>query len=505
MKDEQITGEDQKLCENEINADDSMQENSADETEQSAQEPIEQQAEAQEPIEQETIAQNSTEQEAEEQEAEEQESEVPKSADPDEIMVETDNGSDEEEDLYIEDLSVGQDPDDDRGSVDAEHHHHHHHEEQESDDEDEAHHHHHHHHHHGRHHRVPLIGRILIGVLIVFLCLGGTALAAWQIMNQVGKNELYAGASSSGPDLTASAANSAASEGENWQPGWVRYNGSVYEYNTNVLTFLIMGIDSDTKVRAARDGISGNQADAVFLLVADPDTKTFSLIAINRNTMTDIDVYDKNGAYVGSGKGQICLQHGYGDGKEQSCLRMEKAVSNLFYQLPINGYCAINMGAISEINDAVGGVTLEVLDDCTAWDSKLAKGKTVTLKGKEALSYTRYRDENEFDSASARLKRQEQYLGAFAQQLKSGLKKDPSLALNIYNTITPYMVTDIDASKITYMATNMNNYSFDSSRIYSLKGTTAIGKTKHEEFTYDEQQLYDLIIKVFYQKVEGIQ
>ena len=67
------------------------------------------------------------------------------------------------------------------------------------------------------------------------------------------------------------------------------------------------------------------------------------------------------------------------------------------------------------------------------------------------------------------------------------------------------MVTDIDASKITYMATNMNNYSFDSSRIYSLKGTTAIGKTKHEEFTYDEQQLYDLIIKVFYQKVEGIQ
>lgn len=82
MKDEQITGEDQKLCENEINADDSMQENSADETEQSAQGPIEQQAEAQEPIEQETIAQNSTEQEAEEQEAEEQESEVPKSADP---------------------------------------------------------------------------------------------------------------------------------------------------------------------------------------------------------------------------------------------------------------------------------------------------------------------------------------------------------------------------------------------------------------------------------------
>jgi hypothetical protein len=28
-----------------------------------------------------------------------------------------------------------------------------------------------------------------------------------------------------------------------WQSDWVRYDGSVYDYNENINTFLIMGID----------------------------------------------------------------------------------------------------------------------------------------------------------------------------------------------------------------------------------------------------------------------
>ncbi|MBP7348364.1 MAG: LCP family protein [Butyrivibrio sp.] len=366
--------------------------------------------------------------------------------------------------------------------------------------------HHHHRHHHHRRHGFRLFIKILIGILIAVLCMGGTVLAAWQIMNQVGKKELYANTASSGPDLAAAVSGNESSQGENWQAGWIRYKGGVYTYNSNILTFLIMGIDNQNRVRTAKDGISGGQADAIFLLAADPDARKFSVISVNRNTMTDIDVYDQKGAFVGSGVGQICLQHGYGDGKEQSCEREEKAVSNLFYNLPINGYCALNMGAFSEINNAVGGVTVDVLEDCTAWgDKRLTKGNRVKLTGKEAYTYIRYRNEAAFDSASARLLRQEQYLGGFAGSLKSGVKSDPSLVLDIFNRVKPYMVTDIDASKVTYMATNMIGYSFDSSGIYSLKGTTAVGKTKHEEFTYDEEQLYDLIIKVFYHKVEGIE
>ena len=398
----------------------------------------------------------------------------------------------QDDDLFIADLSAGQDIPD--GEEDPHYH-------------ETGHYHenrHHHRHRHHRHHFFRLCIRILVVVLIVVLCMGGTVLAAWQIMNQVGRKELYANATSSGPDLSTSGAES--SQEENWQAEWIRYKGDVYTYNTNILTFLIMGIDNQKKVRTAQNGISGGQADAIFLLVADPDKKIFSVISINRNTMTDIDVYDTKGKFVGSGIGQICLQHGYGDGKEQSCEREEKAVSGLFYNLPINGYCALNMGAFSEINDAVGGVTVDVLEDCTAWgDDRLTKGNTVKLTGKEAYTYIRYRNEDAFDSASARLLRQEQYLGAFAGSLKHGVSSNPSLVLDIFNLIKPYMVTDIDASKVTYMATNMMGYGFDSSNIYSLQGTTAVGKTGHEEFTYDDGQLYDLIIRVFYHKVEGME
>jgi anionic cell wall polymer biosynthesis LytR-Cps2A-Psr (LCP) family protein len=116
-----------------------------------------------------------------------------------------------------------------------------------------------------------------------------------------------------------------------------------------------MGIDKTGKVKTVESGVDGGQADLIMLAVFNPHTKNVSLITINRNTMTEIDVYDDNGDYIGSGQGQICLQHGYGDGAELSCERTEKAVSNLFYNLPIHGYLSINMGAIKAINSAVGG------------------------------------------------------------------------------------------------------------------------------------------------------
>ena len=69
-------------------------------------------------------------------------------------------------------------------------------------------------------------------------------------------------------------------------------------------------------MEASEDLLKGGQADAVFLAVLDPDEKKISVIGINRDTMTDISVYDENGLYIGTQTAQIALQHGYGDGME---------------------------------------------------------------------------------------------------------------------------------------------------------------------------------------------
>ena len=345
----------------------------------------------------------------------------------------------------------------------------------------------------------------LLVILLVLLCIVVAGFVTWRILNAQGKKSLYGNAESTGPELESLQPAEDAAQAESdptWQRGWVRYGDDIYQYNEDILTFLVMGIDKSSEVEVVADGIMGGQADLIILAVMDPHKKTTSLITINRNTMTEIDVYDENGQYLGSGKGQLCLQHGYGDGADLSCERMEKAVSNLFYKLPIHGYFSINMGAIKDINAAVGGVTLTLDEDfVTDKGVYLTKG-THTLTDEQAYMYIRYRNRDEFDSATDRLNREKKYIAAFVSNLKEKTAKDLTVPIKIFNKLSPYIVTDISTSDLTYLVSNAYDYKFDTEKIYSLKGTTAIGVTEHEEFTYDPDQLYDLIINIFYEKVE---
>lgn len=47
--------------------------------------------------------------------------------------------------------------------------------------------------------------------------------------------------------------------------GRVKYNGQIYAYNEDILTFLIMGIDKTKDVKEVAEGTNGGQADALFL------------------------------------------------------------------------------------------------------------------------------------------------------------------------------------------------------------------------------------------------
>jgi LCP family protein required for cell wall assembly len=287
--------------------------------------------------------------------------------------------------------------------------------------------------------------------------------------------------------------------GEKWQEGDVRYNGKVYQYNIAIKTYLIMGIDVDGPVTKAADAISGGQSDAMFLLVCDSSNNKMSLIAINRNTMTDIDVYDEEGNFRGTYNLQICLQHAYGDGMRVSCIRSVDAVSHLFYDIPISGYVSMNLDGIPILNDSVGGVTLEVMQDLknTGMGVELHKGETVTLNGNDAYVYLRSRDTTVFASANDRLERQKQYLGAYYEKAKTTIN-DSDDAMNIYDSLEDYLVTSVDFSKLV---DELMQYELDESDIYSIQGETVKGKT-FEEFHVDDDALYEMILDIFYNEVE---
>ena len=173
---------------------------------------------------------------------------------------------------------------------------------------------------------------------------------------------------------------------------------------------------------------------------------------------------------------------------EESCERTVEAVSNLFYGIPIHGYFAMNMDVIIPLNEAVGGVDVVIGDE------------KVHLEGQEAYSFVRNRDMYAPHSAEQRLKRQKQYLEAFARQAKKAVAQDLTLPAKLYTEILPYMVTDISASEAVYLATQAVSYTFGQDNLYSLEGEIRMGE-QFEEFYPDETALYELILQVFYEEV----
>lgn len=344
-----------------------------------------------------------------------------------------------------------------------------------------------------------IVGRLVLGLLavelVILLLLGGVI-----GIRKSGEKSLRKGVNSNGPSLD-SGIEEEDMPTPKWQEGWVRHDGKVYEYNDDILTFLFLGIDKMDKVSPNPDLVSGGQSDAIFLVVADTAAKDISLVGVNRDTMVDI-------CMVGIGDdgediifpAQLAVQHGFGDGMEGSCQLTEEAVSKLFYDLPIHGYVSFNMGGIAELNDAIGGVELEILEDMPKVYENWTKGTQVRLEGMDAFWYVKYRDTTIFESARGRLARQKQYLGVFSKQAIAATKKDITLPVTLYGTLKDYIVTDLSIDEMTYLASELVNYRFDIDEIYTLEGTTITGE-RFEEFYPNKDALRDLIIKVFYREV----
>lgn len=288
-----------------------------------------------------------------------------------------------------------------------------------------------------------------------------------------------------------------------WKEGWVSYNGKIYEYNDAITTFLVMGIDKDTDALLVEEGTDGGQADALFLVVLDDAKETISIVGINRNAMSEVDIYNDKGEKIDSVIAQIAVQHGFGDGREKSCEYQVSAVRRLLYNLPIHGYVAINMSAIPTLNDAVGGVDVTALSDVkngVTYDVLMKEGEQVHLMGETAYWYVRDRNELEFGTSDLRLSRQKQYIIEYINAAKRAIKANPGMALDLYREVTSQMVTNVTLDEIAYLTPEVIDYQFGDNSFYNIKGETVMGD-EFEEFYPDEDELYDLIISLFYREV----
>ena len=274
----------------------------------------------------------------------------------------------------------------------------------------------------------------------------------------------------------------------------VTYQGEKYVYNEDLVSILFLGVDKEAFEEGGTvgDGKAG-QADALFLLVLDTKTGKSRLIAISRDTMTDVNVYSDLGNFIGTEKLQLCLAYTYGDGKEKSCENTVRAVSRLFYGMPVAAYAALDLDAIAVLTDAVGGVEVTVTKDLTIQDPSLKEGE------RKVLSRLVEEKEATADANSDRIERQKQYLAAFGGKAAEQFRKNPLFLLTLYQKIKDFSVTNLSAAEVTYLGTLLFRGGFQDAGILSIKGEASMGET-YAEFHVDEQAMYEMVLEVFYRK-----
>lgn len=283
---------------------------------------------------------------------------------------------------------------------------------------------------------------------------------------------------------------------------YIYYNNKKYIYNDKMTTVLFAGIDKHADEQLGTFGTAG-QADTIIAAALNTETGKYKLMAISRDTMVDINISGADGRFKGTEKKQICLAYAYGDGKHTSCENLKRSVSRLMFGIPINSYAAIDLDAIPILNDAVGGVEVEVIEDLSKKDPALVLGANVLLNGKQAETFVRSRDTaGDENQNNLRMERQKVYLSSFIKKTLEQTKQDIKTPLRLYNSISDYLVTDIDASMITYYSSVFVRSGFSADdNFVKLPGTTTASE-EFAEYYVDNSALFDMIINTYYKEVK---
>lgn len=280
------------------------------------------------------------------------------------------------------------------------------------------------------------------------------------------------------------------------QGEFVVYNGKTYEYNKNITSILFMGVDKRELEETEVNG-TGGQADVIVLFAVDTKTGKISMINISRDTMTDVTVYSANGGYVGSQEQQLCLAYAYGDGKKTSCENTVNSVKGLFYNIPIKSYLALDLDGIAAVNDSIGGV------DVTSPETvgNFVSGQNYHLEGSLAESFVRSRSHESADANTLRMQRQQVYATQFMNKVISATKEKITTPVDLFNSSSPYTCTNLNPSKILYLAQSVVMSNGMSVEMNTVPGEAKMGEI-YAEYYVNESEFYELFLNVFYTPVQ---
>lgn len=280
----------------------------------------------------------------------------------------------------------------------------------------------------------------------------------------------------------------------------ITWKDKEYQYNSLITTILYAGLDSTAPLKASETYSNKARADSVSGVILDKKKKKMSILALNRDTMTEIRRYTRTGEDMGTYVSHLGYAYSYGDGGEVSCEDLKEAVEKLL-GISIDEYAVTNQSSITSINDLVGGVTVTVPnDDLAAMYPELKKGAVVTLDDSNVKDFLQHRDTAADFSNEGRIERQQAYVTAYVDLLKNRLASEPDQLWQEIGQMNDYLQTSITKNKYLSLARLLEKVSFTDADYYRPTGKDSAGEL-HDEFYVDEDALRQLVIDLFYEEV----
>ena len=274
----------------------------------------------------------------------------------------------------------------------------------------------------------------------------------------------------------------------------ITVEGVDYFPRQDITVMLVMGIDQEGPVKSSESYTNPGAADVVMLVIFDEKEENIRILALNRDTMLEMPVLGIGGRHAGTAYGQLALAHTYGNGLENSCENTRDAVSALLGGIRIDYYVSMNMDAIALLNDAVGGVPVNVVDDFSVVDATIPMGRTV-LRGEQARNYLRIRQEVGNQLNLSRMERQKNYLKEFAEAFRASLEQEETFVADTYSEVASYVVTDCSVKVLTSMMDRYESYPLE--EIVSPEGENILGE-EYYEFYVEEAAMKELALRLFY-------
>ena len=271
----------------------------------------------------------------------------------------------------------------------------------------------------------------------------------------------------------------------------IYYESEWYVPNDSIESILILGIDK--KEGGSNDRQNSEQADFLALVVMNKDDETYQILHLNRDTMTDIPQTDAFGEVYGYVEGQLTLAHTYGNDDKIRCRNTMNTVEKLLYGVNIDHYLSLTMDAVAILNDSIGGVTVQLMDDFTELDESFVKDAVVTLKGEQALAYVQARGSLEDNTNLHRMERQQQYIAALIEKL-SGY--DFENTVDTMMEVNEYLVSDCTVDQLSRLIERLGSYTYEGT--VSPEGEALKG-AEFMEYHVDDQALQALVVEMFYE------